>query len=235
MYYQPGSTVFGGGSITPAVRALIIANVAVFLLQAAMDHSFVIIFGLVPYLVWAKLYIWQILTYQFLHGGIFHVLFNMLALWMFGCELERHWGSRFFLKYYSISVAGGAIFNVLLLPNQAVPSIGASAGIFGILLAYGILFPDRIIYFYFLFPIKMKHFVMIIGAISLYASIGATQSGIAHVAHLGGMGVGYFYLRWRNPWVWAGIYWDRYRLARRKRRLRVIDRNEDDDSKPTLH
>lgn len=235
MYYQSRSIGFGGGSITPVVKALIIANVAVFLLQAVTDGRFVAIFGLVPYLVWERLYIWQILTYQFLHGGIFHVLFNMLALWMFGCDLERRWGSRFFLKYYTICVAGGAILNVLFLPDQTVPSIGASAGIYGILLAYGLLYPDRVIYFYFLFPIKMKHFVMIIGAISLYSSMTATQSGIAHLAHLGGMAVGYFYLRWGNPWVWAGIYWDQYRLARRKRRFRVIDGRKDDDSKPTLH
>jgi membrane associated rhomboid family serine protease len=235
MHYRTRSIVFGGGSITPIVKALIIANVAVFFLQTLMDQSIVIIFGLVPYLVWAKFYFWQIFTYQFLHGGIFHILFNMLALWMFGCDLERRWGSPFFLKYYTICVAGGAILNVLLLPNQTAPSIGASAGIYGILLAYGLLYPDRIIYFYFFFPMKMKHFVLIIGAISLYSSITATQSGIAHLAHLGGMGVGYFYLRWGNPWFWAGIYWDRYRLARRKRRFRVIDGNKDQDSKPTLH
>jgi len=217
------------------VKALIIANVAVFLVQLLTDGSFVILFGLVPYLVRHELYLWQILTYQFLHGGLFHILFNMLALWMFGCDLERRWGSRFFVKYYTLCVAGGAVLNVLLLPDQTAPSIGASAGVYGLLLAYGVLYPDRIIYFYFLFPIKMKHFVMIIGAISLYSSISATQSGIAHLAHLGGMAFGYVYLRWGNPWIWAGIYWDRYRLARRRRRFRVIDGDKDDKSKPTLH
>ncbi|MBI4524356.1 MAG: rhomboid family intramembrane serine protease [Deltaproteobacteria bacterium] len=235
MNYQTRSLVFGAGTVTAAVKALIIANVAVFLLQAVTDHSFVIIFGLVPDLVWEKLYIWQILTYQFLHGGIVHLLFNMLALWMFGCDLERRWGSSFFLKYYTVCVAGGALFNVLFLPDQTVPSIGASAGVYGILLAYGLLYPDRVVYFYFLFPLKMKHFVIIIGAISLYSSVTATQSGIAHLAHLGGMAVGYFYLRWGNPWGWVGIYWDQYRLARRKRRFRVIDGHKDNDSKPTLH
>jgi membrane associated rhomboid family serine protease len=199
------------------------------------SRALVIIFGLVPYLVWERLYVWQILTYQFLHGGIFHLLFNMLALWMFGCDLERRWGWRFFLKYYTICVAGGAILNVLFLPNQVVPSIGASAGIYGILLAYGLLYPDRIIYFYFLFPLKMKHFVAVIGAISLFSSITATHSGIAHLAHLGGMVFGYFYLCRGNPWVWVRIYWDRRRLARLRRRFRVIDGGKDDDSKPTLH
>ncbi|HEV8343183.1 MAG TPA: rhomboid family intramembrane serine protease [Candidatus Binatia bacterium] len=235
MHYQTRNVFFGTGSMTPAVKALIVVNVIVFVLQAVADSSFVILFGLVPYLVWHKLYIWQIFTYQFLHGGIFHILFNMLALWMFGCDLERRWGSQFFLKYYTICVAGGAIFNVLLLPGQTVPSIGASAGIFGILLAYALLYPNQIVYFYFLFPIKMKYFVMIIGAISLYTVVTADQSGIAHFAHLGGMAVGYVYLRWGNPWVWLGIYWDQYRLQRRKRRFRIIDGNKDKDSKPTLH
>jgi membrane associated rhomboid family serine protease len=221
--------------MTPAVKALIIVNVAVFVLQAVADYAFVRLFGLVPSLVWEKLYLWQILTYQFLHGGIFHILFNMLALWMFGCDLERRWGSQLFLKYYTICVAGGAIFNLLILPDQTAPSIGASAGIYGILLAYGILYPERIVYFYFLFPIKMKHFVIIIGAISFYSSISATQSAIGHLAHLGGMVVGYFYLRGVDPWRWAKNYWDRYRLARLKRRFRVIDGRKDDDSRHTLH
>lgn len=235
MYYQTRSVMFGGGSITPAVKVLIIVNVVVFLFQAMMGYGFVLLFGLVPYLVWTELYLWQIFTYQFLHGGLFHILFNMLALWMFGCDLERRWGSQFFLRYYFVSVIGGAVLNTIFLPTQIVPSIGASAGVYGVLLAYGLTYPDRIVYFYFLFPIKMKHFVMLIGAISLYSSIVATQSGIAHLAHLGGMGVGYFYLRWGNPWVWAKIHWDRYRVARRRRRFRVIDGDKDDDSKPTLH
>ncbi|MFQ6027285.1 MAG: rhomboid family intramembrane serine protease [Dehalococcoidia bacterium] len=229
--------MFGGGSMTPAVKGLLIANVAVFLLQALQDDNFTYIFGLVPYLVWQKLYIWQLFTYQFLHSeyGIFHILFNMLALWMFGCDLERRWGTQFFLKYYFVSVVGGGILNTVFMPTQDVPSIGASAGVYGILLAYALIYPERIIYFFGLFPLKMKHFVLIIGVISLYSSITATQSGIAHLAHLGGMGFGYIYLRWGNPWVWIRIYIDQYRLARRKRRLRIITGNKDDDSKPTLH
>jgi len=235
MYYQTRAMSFGGGSITPAIKALLIANVAVFMLQTVTGGSFVMMFGLVPYLVWHELYLWQIFTYQFLHGGLFHILFNMLALWMFGCDLERRWGSRFFLKYYTVCVAGGAILNVLLLPDQVAPSIGASAGIYGILLAQALLYPNRIIYFYFFFPLKMKHFVMIIGAISLYSSITVTHSGIAHLAHLGGMAFGYLYLRWGNPWVWVRLSWDRYRLQRRRRCLRIVERDEDDDTKPTLH
>lgn len=235
MYYQTRSAAFGGGSITPAVKGLMIVNAVVFIFQALVDYHFVILFGLVPYLVWTRLYVWQVFTYQFLHGGLFHILFNMLALWMFGCDLERRWGAPFFLRYYLVSAIGGGILNTVFLPNQIVPSIGASAGIYGVLLAYGLIYPERIVYFYFLFPIKMKHFVMLMGAISLYSSIVASQSGIAHLAHVGGMGFGYVYLRWGNPWVWAKIYLDKYRLARRRRRFRVITGDKNDDSKPTLH
>jgi len=226
---------FGGGGITPAVKFLLIANSAVFLVQTFADYRVTFIFGLVPRLVWQDFYIWQLFTYQFLHGGLFHLLFNMLALWMFGCDLERRWGSVFFLKYYFVSAVGGGLLNTLLMPNQIVPSIGASGGIYGILLAYGLIYPDQIVYFYFLFPIKMKHFVWIIGAITFYSSITAGQSGIAHLAHMGGMLFGYLYLRGGNPWERFKLFRDRRRLARLKRRFHLVPGGKDNDSKPTLH
>ena len=227
--------MLGGGAITPAVKFLLIANTAVFVLQTFVDYRLVYLFGLVPQLVWHNVYLWQLFTYQFLHGGLFHLLFNMLALWMFGGDLERRWGSIFFLKYYFVSVLGGGILNALLTPNQMVPSIGASGGVYGILLAYGLIYPNQIVYFYFLFPIKMKHFVWIIGAISLYSSIATGQSGIAHLAHLGGMGFGYLYLRWGNPLDRFKLYLDQRRLARIKRRFHLVQGGKDDDSKPTYH
>ena len=235
MIYQTRNITIGGGTITHAVKALLIINGVVFLLQHVVDRSLFILFGLVPYLVWNEFYLWQPFTYQFLHGGLFHLLFNMLALWMFGCDLERRWGTAFFLKYYFVSVIGGGLLNTVFLPSQTVPSIGASAGIYGILLAYGMAYPHRTIYFYFLFPIKMKYFVMIIGGISLYSSLTASQTGIAHLAHLGGMVFGYLYLRWGYALGWINISIDRYLLARRKRRFKILDGKKDDDSKPTLH
>lgn len=231
--------MFGPGGLTPAVKFLLIANTAVFVIQTivgvSVDYQLAVYFGLVPPLVLNEFYIWQLFTYQFLHGGLFHLLFNMLAVWMFGCDLERRWGSNFFLRYYFICVIGGGILNTLFLPNQMGPSIGASAGVYGILLAYGLIYPNRIVYFYFLFPIKMKHFVWIIGAIALYSSITAGQSGIAHLAHLGGMVFGYFYLRGGNPWDRVKDYLDRRRLARLKRRFQVYPGGKDDDSGPTVH
>jgi membrane associated rhomboid family serine protease len=243
MQYRTRSISFGGGDITPALKALLIANVAVFvvvnvLLYAVnpfLESQAVLYFGLVPSLVWNNFYFWQIFTYQFLHGGLFHILFNMLALWMFGSTLERRWGSEFFLKYYFVCVVGGGILNVLLMPGQTVPSIGASAGVYGILLAFGLIYPEQIIYFYFLFPIKMKHFVWIIGGIALYSSITAGEGGIAHLAHLGGMLFGYLYLRGTNPWDRFKLFLDKRRLARLKRRFQVMPGGRDDETKRTLH
>ncbi len=235
MLYQTRKWSFGGGSVTPAVKFLLIVNTAVFILQIFLDQYITWLFGLVPRLVWQNLYLWQLFTYQFLHGGLFHLLFNMLALWMFGCALERRWGSGFFLKYYFVSAVGGGILNTLLVPDQMGPSIGASAGVYGILLAFGLIYPNQVVYFYFLFPIKMKHFVWIIGAIALYSSITSGESGIAHLAHLGGMIFGYLYLRGGNPWDRVKLYLDRRRLARLKRRFHLIEGGKDDDSGPTMH
>jgi membrane associated rhomboid family serine protease len=235
MQYQTRYAMFGPGPVTPAVKSLLIVNTAVFFLQLFLPTQFLILFGLVPALVWQDFYLWQLFTYQFLHGGLFHLLFNMLALWMFGCDLERRWGSPFFLKYYFVSVVGGGILNTLFLPGQVVPSIGASAGIYGILLAYGLIYPNQIVYFYFFFPIKMKHFVWIIGGIALYSSVLSGQSGIAHLAHLGGMVFGYLYLRGGNPWDRFKLYLDQRRLARLKRRFQVFQGKRNEDSKPTLH
>lgn len=239
MQYQTRQMSFGPGAMTPAVKFLLITNAAVFVLQtllsAGTDYRLEYYFGLVPPLVLGELYLWQLFTYQFLHGGIFHILFNMLAVWMFGCDLERRWGSTFFLRYYFISVIGGGLLNTLFVPAQMGPSIGASAGVYGILLAYGLIYPNRIVYFYFLFPIKMKHFVWIIGAIALYSAVAAGQSGIAHLAHLGGMVFGYLYLRGGNPSDWLKDYLDRRRLARLKRRFHLHSGGKDDRRGPTLH
>jgi membrane associated rhomboid family serine protease len=156
----------------------------------------------------------------------------MLALWMFGCALERRWGSEFFLKYYFVSAVGGGILNTLLVPDQMGPSIGASAGVYGILLAFGLIYPNQIIYIYFLFPIKMKHFVWIIGAIALYSSITSGESGIAHLAHLGGMLLAISISRQHGT---VKLYLDQRRLTRLKRRFHLIEGGKDDDSGPTMH
>jgi membrane associated rhomboid family serine protease len=193
---------FGPGPISAALKALILVNVAMFLATWVIP-SLTPTLGLVPVAVVEQSRVWQLVTYMFLHGGLFHILFNMLALWMFGAELERTWGTRYFLQFYFIVGVGAAGVTLLvsLLPfafSQQMyysVTIGASGAIYGLLLAYALHFPDRPIYMYFVFPIPAKYFVLIIGAISFFSSISDTRSGVAHAAHLGGLGVAYVVLK----------------------------------------
>ena len=191
----------GPGPLSPAVKALIIGNVAMFLVMPFVP-SVARLLMLVPGEVLHGR-VWQLVTYMFLHGSLAHIFFNMLALWMFGVELERRWGSRYFLKYYFICGVGAALTTVLL---SFVPgtfgqqlyyslTIGASGAVYGVLLGYAMYFPNRPIYLYFVFPIPSKYFVMIIGAISLLSSMSASGGGIANTTHLGGLLAGYLYLK----------------------------------------
>ena len=158
--------------------------------------------GLVPPEVVGGLRIWQLATYMFLHGGLFHLLFNMLALWMFGAELERLWGTRYFLKFYFVTGIGAAILTVFFSlltfgfaeQLQHAIVVGASGAIYGLLLAYALYFPDRPIYMYFVFPIPARYFVLIMGAIAFYSST-AEAGGVANATHLGGLLVGYLFLK----------------------------------------
>src|ERR1051326_5095611 len=158
-----------GGGWTPAIKTLIIACVIGFLLQIFDQFSgapsFYTKFGLVPAEVTEKYYLWQLVTYMFLHGGFFHILFNMFGLYMFGSELEATWGTRQFTKFFFLCGIGGALASVLVSPHSYVLIIGASGAIFGLLVAYGVLFPNRLIYLYMIIPIQAKWFVIIYGAI----------------------------------------------------------------------
>lgn len=184
---------FGYG-LTPVIKKLIIVMVAVFILQILVSRWINVYLGLVPILVWKKYFLWQLFTYIFLHGGISHILFNLLALWMFGGDLENYWGSKKFLRYFFFCGIGAGISTVILTPNQFIPIIGASGAIYGILLAFGWLFPNRLIYIYFLFPIPAKYMVIIFGLIELFSSIEGTGGGIAHLTHLGGLIFGLLYM-----------------------------------------
>jgi membrane associated rhomboid family serine protease len=239
-YYQRSQISFGG-PLTRAVKTIIITCVVVFLYQlmsqAITGRSQInLIFGLIPVLVWRKLFIWQLFTYAFLHGGIFHLLFNMFALWMFGSELERHWGTRMFVKYALVTGIGAGISTVIVSPNLGIPTIGASGLVYGILLGYALLFPNRLIYLYFLFPIKAKYFVLIFGAIELYASWSGSSDNIAHLAHLGGMLFGFVYLRYYSVLSDLRRYYYQSKLGRLRRKFKVIGRKDDsDDLGSTLH
>jgi membrane associated rhomboid family serine protease len=192
---------FGPGPISVTLKALIGANVVMFLITS-FAHGVVPYLGLVPTLVLHQFWAWQVATYMFLHGGIFHIVFNMLALWMFGAELERIWGTRYFLKFYFVTGIGAGILTVLFstLPfdfaQQVQQSIviGASGAIYGLLLAYALYFPDRPIYMYFVFPIPAKIFVAIMGAIAFFSSL-SESGGVANATHLGGLLVAYLFLK----------------------------------------
>ena len=138
-----------------------------------------------------------------------------------------------FTKYFLITGVGAAICTVLITPNLLVPTIGMSGAIYGILLAYGWYFPNRLIYIYFLFPIKAKYFVMIFGAIELYASLGGTGGGIAHITHLGGMVFGLVYLNYPGIWKYLYNIYSRWKWLRLKRRFKVIDGEKNKDK--TIH
>lgn len=194
-----------GGPLTPRVKLLMGACVVGFLLQAAIGPKFYYYLGLVPALFWGKFFVWQLVTYIFLHGGIFHLLFNLFALWIFGGEIERYMGSSRFTQYFFITAIGAGICTVIFTPGLPVPVVGASGGIYGLLLAYAWFFPERLIYVWFMFPMKAKHFVLLFGAIEFWSSMVGTRSGIAHLAHLGGILFGLLYFNYYRIGRWLRL------------------------------
>jgi membrane associated rhomboid family serine protease len=233
---------FGPGALTPAIKFLIIANVVAFLASAIVP-DIIRAFGFMPSAVVGQLALWQPVTYMFLHGGIGHLLMNMLSLWMFGTELERTWGTRFFTRYYFVTGIGAAgltmLWSLSPLPLASelyyTTTIGASGAVYGVLLAYGLYFPHRPIYLYFVFPIPARYFVMIIGAITFFSSIGPGNSGVAHTAHLGGLLVGYLYLkglRGGSPLDELKYRYLRWKMNRARGKFDVYSggRRNDDDS-----
>jgi len=175
---------------------LIVINVAVFILQRFFLDTHVKLFGLVPAYFLGRAFLWQIVTYMFLHASVLHIFFNMLFLWMMGSELERYWGGRDFLKYYLVTGCGAGLVNVLVQPHSTVPTIGASGAIFGIIIAFALAFPDRELLLYFFIRIKAKHFAILVGVLELVALLLLPNAGIARFAHLGGLLVGYVYLKY---------------------------------------
>ncbi|MGA1990094.1 MAG: rhomboid family intramembrane serine protease [Bryobacteraceae bacterium] len=219
----------------PAVKWLLIVNVGVyvadFVLRVWFGLGWFSYGWLVPALV-LRGWIWQLVTYMFLHsvGNVWHIVFNMLCLWMFGMDLERDWGTARFLRYYFLCgvAAGVCVVLVALLrrPDLDIPTLGASGAVLAVLLAYAVMYPDRIMLFMLIFPMKAKYVAMICGAI---AFIGSWQggSGVSHVAHLGGMVVGYIYLKARfkvsllSPFTVLRGGYRNWRMERARRRFQV--------------
>jgi membrane associated rhomboid family serine protease len=236
---------FGPGPLSFAIKWLIGVNVGVFLLQAVIP-GLIEWFGLLPASVIGELRLWQLATYMFLHANVLHLLFNMLAIWMFGTELERIWGTREFLKFYFVTGVGAALLTVVfsLLPFGFSQSlyhaivIGASGAIYGLLLAFALYYPDRPILLALLFPIPAKYFVMIIGAIAFYSSLGAT-GGVASATHLGGLVIGYLYLRGLrlrlSPFAEVKYRYLKWRLGRLRRRFGVHPGGRADDWNRRVH
>lgn len=201
-FRSPGALYFPG--FPNGVKWLLISNAAIFILhyfthdvvQLGLPWEFM---ELLPAAVVKLLFVWQPVTYMFMHAGFGHIIWNMLALWMFGADIEKAWGTRRFVQFYFFCGIGAGLCVVALnylLPwgNPNVPTVGASGAIFGILMAYAMMFPNRTILFSFLIPIQVKWFVLIIGAVTFMMSF-QTSSGVSSFAHLGGLLFGFLFIR----------------------------------------
>jgi membrane associated rhomboid family serine protease len=236
---------FGPGPVTPAIKAIIIVNVVVFVATWVAQQPINDWFGITPSQVIRSQWIWQPVTYMFVHVGPFHILFNMLTLWMFGVELERMWGTPYFVKFYFVCGVGAALAQVVLslipLPIFAglygATVVGASGAIYGILAAFALYFPNRPIVMFFIFPVPAKYAVMIMGAIALYASASTSSSGTAHLTHLGGLAFGYLYLRGGRLHLISEIQYRflKWRINRSRRRFDVYNGGRADDVDRRVH
>ncbi|MDR1990279.1 MAG: rhomboid family intramembrane serine protease [Acidobacteriaceae bacterium] len=242
-----GAMSFGPGPVSPTLKWLIGINIVAFLASwiiGALGVDLRWQLGLTPADVWGRFQIWQLVTYMFLHAGPVHLLFNMLALWMFGAELERIWGTRYFLRFYLLTGTGAALLTVFfsMLPFEVSIAlrhsivIGASGAIYGLLLAYGLYFPDRPIYVYFVFPIPAKYFVLLMGALAFYSSL-SDNNGVANATHLGGILVGYLLLKGArvDPINELKYHYLRWKLGRARRKFEVYSGGRSTDGKYRIH
>lgn len=199
--YAPAQISLGPGPMTPAVQAIIIANIVAFIALMVARALLIDLFGLTPQAVLTRGWIWQPVTYLFLHADVFHILFNMLVVWMFGVDLERRWGTPAFVRYYGVTGVGTGLCVILasLLPgpdSYSIPTIGASGAVYGLLMAWAIIFPHRTILFLGVFPLSARVFVLIMGGIVLAQSLNqGGGTAVSNAAHLGGLLAGYWYLK----------------------------------------
>src|SRR5690242_15862051 len=187
--------------IVIACAVMYFVTVLLGLLSIPLYNGLIKYFSLVPALVVRKGMIWQLVTYSFLHAGLWHVLLNMLTLWMFGSQEEMDWGSRKFLEFYLFCVVGAALVTIAVSylhigMTPATETLGASGGVYGVLVAFGMLYADREIY---LFPIpvsiKAKYLIWIIVFLVVVATLQPSQGGVANFAHLGGLFFGFVYVK----------------------------------------
>jgi len=202
-YYRP----FGGFSVFPKViKNLLIINAAVFFVQVIANNLMVggkplwyilnYWFALNPLAEGFNFQVWQLITYQFMHGSFTHILFNMFALWMFGMEIENYWGTKKFLTYYLLCGVVAGLFQLFLTPllgSSAAVTIGASGAVYGVLIAFGLMFPNRLIFLYFLIPVKAKYLIGFLIVLE-FMLVDSAQSNVAHLAHLGGALAGLLFI-----------------------------------------
>lgn len=228
LQFNPGEAAYKPQIFTEAIKILISINFVIYVLQslAGKEDIFFRLFGLVPNVFISELMLWQPFTYMFFHApyyssiGISHILLNMLGLWVFGRELEQAWGKSKFLKYYFLTGIGSGLITYLFQINSNNPVIGASGAVYGILLAYGISFPNRMLYIWGLIPIRSIWLVVIMGSIAFFGLLGRAD-GISHVTHISGMFIGYILLK--KKWQLADII-----FAMRKKTVEFqVQRKED--------
>jgi len=245
---QRGTPQFATPPVTPVVKVVLIASVALYVLQLTLEQfagfSLSPVFGFVP----ARLvqgWIWQPFTYAFLHASMFHVLFNLLVVWTVGAELEMLWGAKSFAAFFFVCALGAALFHGLFALfgiglGAWAPVVGSSGVVYGMLLAYGILFGDRTMYFFMLFPMPARYFVMLLGGVELVSSVFSGKDGVSHLAHLGGMLAGFGFLAGMAAWkkrMRLAAAKDHVSAERKKRlkkanHLRLINGEEEEDSDP---
>ncbi len=224
--YSPFYTPMG-------VKWLVIVNSAIFVIyffcqQFNVARGFFDLLPLQPIFVVRMFFFWQPVTYLFLHADFGHIIFNMLSLWFFGKDLEITWGTKRFFQFYFLCGIGAAFCVIVanaLFGDMRSSTIGASGAIYGLLMAFGMLFPDRTVY-YFFFPIKAKYLVLISGAIAFMMSFAGSSSGVSHVAHLGGMLFGFAYLKtkYRNTFdvvEYVRKAYKDWKLARARKKFQV--------------
>jgi membrane associated rhomboid family serine protease len=208
-----GSFGFGSG-LTPWVQRLLIINGIVFMLQMLTQDVLTFYLAFVPSDVLLRP--WTVITYMFAHGSFFHIFFNMLVLFFFGPPLESRWGSSEFLKFYFICGIGGAALSFLFAFHA--PIIGASAAVYGVMLAFAMNWPDSQIYIWGILPVKAKFLVAFLAVFSIMSMAGGGGGNIAHAAHLGGFVAAFLYLKLSSPG--GGVGGLRKMMTRRK--LRVV-------------
>jgi len=225
--YQRVRYGFGGQGMGSGVKNLLIANGVAFVLQMMLGRPFELGFALNPANAVSHLYLWQFVSYMFLHGSFMHILFNMYALWMFGSEVERMWGTRSFYQYYFITGIGAGLLQGLVAPHATV--IGASGAVMGVMMAFATLFPRREItmLLFFILPVTLQARVLVIGyaVISLFAGMSGASDGVAHFAHLGGLLIGWLYMK--RGWDPEKIL-RKFRDWKRSRKMKVAQQDEEE-------